>query len=176
MLKSVTANGTDVTDTGIDHQSERAGLRDRSDAHLEVNEVTGTVTAGAEPATDYTVVIFSEDAEKWTAPMTRHVAFARPNQQGRYPGSSICRPGSYYAIAVPYIAQGDWNDPEVLGRLKTNATRVTLTEGESKRSTSSCPGTNRHSPLRLLFEERRRGVLVLLFAPAPSCARRNTRC
>jgi hypothetical protein len=63
--------------------------------------------------------------------MTRYVAFARPNQDGGYRIRDLPA-GSYYAIAVPYIAQGEWNDPEVLGRLRTNATRFTLNEGESQ--------------------------------------------
>jgi hypothetical protein len=40
--------------------------------------------------------------------------------------------GSYYAIAVDYIPQGEWGDPDTLERLKSKATRFTLTEGESK--------------------------------------------
>ena len=40
--------------------------------------------------------------------------------------------GGYYAIAVEYLAQGEWNDPDVLDRLKANATKFSLDEGETK--------------------------------------------
>ena len=130
-LKSVTANGVDVTDTGITIKPNEPVSGIEVTLTSKSTSVSGAVTAGAEPATDYTVVIFSEDVEKWTAPMTRHVGFARPNQDGGYRIRDLPA-GSYYAIAVPYIAQGEWNDPEVLGRLKANATRFTLNEGESQ--------------------------------------------
>ena len=128
-LKSVTMNGTDVTDSGITIKPNDPVGNLEVVLTSKTQEVNGGVTAGSEPATDYTVVVFSEDAEKWTAPMTRYVTFTRPNQQGRYKVTSL-PPGSYYAIAVDYIAQGDWNDPEVLTRLKAQATRFSLSEGE----------------------------------------------
>jgi hypothetical protein len=40
--------------------------------------------------------------------------------------------GDHYAIAVEYLAQGEWGDPDVLERLKSKATRLSVTEGESK--------------------------------------------
>ena len=40
--------------------------------------------------------------------------------------------GRYYAIAVDYLAQGEWNDPDVLERLKAKATSFSLDEGETK--------------------------------------------
>jgi len=131
VLKSVTVDGADVTDTGIAIKPNQPVSGIEVILTQKTTSVTGGVTAGSEPATDYTVVIFAEDVEKWTAPMTRHVAFARPNQEGQYRIRDLPA-GSYYAIAVPYIAQGEWNDPDVLGRLKTNATRFTLAEGEAQ--------------------------------------------
>ena len=63
--------------------------------------------------------------------MTRHVTGVRPNQDGRFQVKNMPA-GSYYAIAVDYIATGDWNDPEVLQRLKSRATRISLEEGATK--------------------------------------------
>jgi hypothetical protein len=80
---------------------------------------------------DYTVVVFSDDPQRWTAPNTRHVAGSRPDQAGRFQLKQL-PPGSYYAIAVDYLPQGEWGDPEVLDRLKDKATRFTLEEGETK--------------------------------------------
>ena len=63
--------------------------------------------------------------------MTRHVTGVRPNQEGRFQVKNMPA-GNYYAIAVDYIATGDWNDPEVLQRLKSRATRFSLDEGAVK--------------------------------------------
>lgn len=131
VLKSVRLNGTDITDHGVDVRPSEPLSGLEVVLTSRTTEVTGGVKAGSEPATDYTVVIFSEDPEKWTAPLPRHIASARPNQQGRFQIRNLPA-GSYYAIALEYIPQGDWNDPDVLDRLKTRASRFTLAEGESQ--------------------------------------------
>jgi hypothetical protein len=131
VLKAVTLNGTDITDTGLDIRSGDpiAGLEVVLTS--KTTEVNGGVKAGNEPATDYTVIMFSDDPDKWRVPMTRHIASARPNQQGRFVVKHLPA-GSYYALALDYIAQGDWNDPDVLDRLKSKATRFTVDEGDVK--------------------------------------------
>ena len=130
-LKSVTANGADVTDTGLHFKPGESVSGVEIVLTSKTTEVNGSVTAGSEPASDYTVVIFPEDTANWTLPMNRHIVSARPNQQGRYQIKNL-PPGSYYAVALSYIAQGEWNDPEVLARLKANATRFSLGEGEAQ--------------------------------------------
>jgi hypothetical protein len=131
VLKAVTLNGTDITDTGVDIRSGDPISGLEVVLTSKATEVNGGVKAGNEPATDYTVVIFSDDPEKWRVPMTRHIASARPNQQGRFQVKHLPA-GSYYAVALEYIAQGDWNDPDVLDRLKSKATRFSLDEGDVK--------------------------------------------
>ena len=42
-------------------------------------------------------------------------------------------PGTYNVVAVDYIENGAWGDPELLERLKPRAKRVTLSEGASER-------------------------------------------
>jgi hypothetical protein len=39
-------------------------------------------------------------------------------------------PGDYLAIAVEYVLDGDWNDPQFLESLRDRASRVSLREGE----------------------------------------------
>jgi protocatechuate 3,4-dioxygenase beta subunit len=129
VLKAIRVDGTDITDTGIDIRPNEPVTGIEVVLTSKTTEVTGAVKAGNDPATDYTVVIFSDDPQKWTAPMSRHIASARPNQEGRFQVKNLPA-GSYYAVALDYIAQGDWNDPEVLDRLKARATRFTLAEGE----------------------------------------------
>jgi hypothetical protein len=132
MLKSVAVNGADVTDTGIEFKSGEALAGLEVVLTSKVTDVSGTVKGSSgQPVKDYTVVVFSDDPERWVVPFSRHVASARPNQAGRFELKSL-PPGGYYAIANEYIAQGEWGDPEVLERLKVKATKFKLDEGESR--------------------------------------------
>jgi Carboxypeptidase regulatory-like domain len=132
MLKSVAVNGADVTDTGIEFKGGEALAGVEVVLTSKVTEVSGTVKGSSgQPVKDYTVVVFSDDPERWVVPASRHVASARPNQAGRFELKSL-PPGGYYAIANEYIAQGEWGDPEVLERLKAKATKFKLDEGESR--------------------------------------------
>ena len=94
-------------------------------------EVNGTVKAGSQQAKDYTVVVFADEPQKWTLPNSRYVTATRPDQEGRFQIKNLPA-GGYYAIAVDYLAQGEWNDPDVLERLKPKATSVSIGEGETK--------------------------------------------
>jgi protocatechuate 3,4-dioxygenase beta subunit len=131
-LKAVEQNGIDVTDLGV----EIKGAEPISGIEIllspKTTEIAGGVSGGDGTAIkDYTVVVFSEDSQKWTVPSTRWVTGTRPDQDGRFRVRGM-PPGSYYAIAVDYIAQGEWSDPELLERLKPKAHRFSLGEGESK--------------------------------------------
>ncbi|HXG54141.1 MAG TPA: carboxypeptidase-like regulatory domain-containing protein, partial [Vicinamibacterales bacterium] len=128
VLKAVRLNGQDISDTGIDVKPGEPVSGLEVVLTSKTTEVNGTVKANNQPANDYTVVIFAEDSQKWTVPMTRHITGARPNQEGRFQVKNMPA-GSYYAVALDYIAQGEWNDPEVLERIKAKATRFTLEDG-----------------------------------------------
>jgi hypothetical protein len=131
VLKSIRVNDTDVTDSVVEVKPNTPLTGIEVVLTSKTTEVAGVVKAGNDPAADYTVVIFAEDPQKWTVPMPRHIASARPNQDGRFQVKNLPA-GSYYAIALDYIAQGDWNDPDLLDRLKTQATRFSLSEGDVK--------------------------------------------
>ena len=131
-LKSVKVNGADVTDTGIDVKAGQAVEGLEIVVTSQLTEVTGGVTGSdGQPVKDYTVVIFSDDEQKWTLPRTRYVAGTRPSQEGRFQVKNLPA-GSYYAVAVDYIAQGEWGDPELLDRLKAKGSRFTLADGDSR--------------------------------------------
>lgn len=131
-LKSIRHSGNDVTDTGVDFKpgAEVPGI----DIVLtnRTTEVTGTVQGGdGKPVTDYTVVIFSQEPQKWTIPQSRYVTGTRADTQGKFQVKNL-PPGSYYAVAVEYIPQGEWGDPDMLDRLKALATSFSLDDGENK--------------------------------------------
>jgi hypothetical protein len=130
-LKSVTSQGSDITDTGIDF-SQGQKLTD-VDVVLssQVTTVNGTVQdSRAKPITDYVVVAFSQDSSKWGY-LTRFVRTARPNQEGRFSLTGL-PPDDYYVVALDYVETGEESDPEQLEKWKSLATRVTLADGETK--------------------------------------------
>jgi len=131
MLKSVRVNGNDVTDTGIDFKAGEAVTGVDVVVTSKLTEVNGTVKAGSEQAKDYTLVVFSDEPQKWSIPNSRFVAGTRPDQEGRFQIKNLPA-GGYLAIAVDYLAQGEWNDPDVLERLKPKATSFSIDEGETK--------------------------------------------
>jgi protocatechuate 3,4-dioxygenase beta subunit len=131
-VKSVRVNGADITDTGMEFKAGEAVTGVEIALTSRLSQVSGTVAGGGgEPVKDYTVVIFADDPQRWTLPNTRYVIGRRPDQNGRFEVKPLPA-GTYYAAAVEYLPEGEWGDPEVLERLKANAKRFTLDEGESK--------------------------------------------
>jgi hypothetical protein len=132
ILKSVKANGENVTDKGLEFKPGE----DVSGIEIELTSKTTGITGGvtddkSQPLKDFTVVVFAEDQAKWTLPQTRWTGSSRPDQDGRFKFNNL-PPGAYYAIAVEYVAQGEWSDPDWLARAAKKATRFTLDEGGTK--------------------------------------------
>ena len=120
IVKAVRVNGVDVTDTGVDFKTARSGRRPRGRrSRRKVTEVTGTVTGGERRAGEglHRRDFLRTTLSSGRVPMHRWVSGRRPDQEGRF---QVREPaaGRLYAVAVDYIAQGEWNDPEVLERLK----------------------------------------------------------
>jgi hypothetical protein len=131
-LKEVTREGTDVTDKGYDFKPGDTVEGFEIVMTTKTQSVTGAVSnAKGEPVKEYTVVVFPEDPQKWAATDSRWMATARPDQQGRFKIASLPS-GSFLAIAVEYVAQGDWRDPVWLERAAKTATLFRLDEGATK--------------------------------------------
>jgi hypothetical protein len=82
------------------------------------------------PVTDGTVVMFADDPERW-GENSAFVRIARPDQQGRYEIRGLPG-GDYLAVALDYLQNGAWNDPEFLESLRRDARRVTIADGASQ--------------------------------------------
>lgn len=131
MLKSVTAGGRDVTDTPVKFAR---GQPEVSDVRLLVSRkgarLTGRVTAqDGKPTGDATIVLFAEQpASRGVG--SRFVRAVRPDDAGAFAIGGIV-PATYYAAAVDFIAEGQWEDPDYLQSLASHATRIELKEGMS---------------------------------------------
>jgi hypothetical protein len=131
-LKRVTFNGEDVTDKGVEFKPGEDVRGLAIELTNRSTSIAGTVTDDKGTAQkDYTVVVFPEDQTKWTLPINRWMSSTRPDQDGRFKVNAL-PPGSYYALAVEFVAAGEWQDPEWLARAAKKATRITLDEGASK--------------------------------------------
>ena len=130
MLKSITVDGTDITDGVYDFKpgNNVTGLvvtiTDR------VTDLTGAVRdALGQPVTDYVLVAFSEDTKLW-GPQSRYVQTARPNQNGTFSIKGL-PPGRYLAAVVPALENGLQNDPAVLEQLRPRARGFSLSDGQT---------------------------------------------
>ena len=130
-LKAVLHNGTDVTDTGIAFKPGETVTGLQVVLSTTSSGVAGSVTDDSgRPVADYAVIVFAEDSTRWGF-MSRHVAMARPDQQGGFQAKNL-PPGRYLAVAVEAVEEGQETDPEFLERLRPLGTAFTLGEGEQR--------------------------------------------
>jgi hypothetical protein len=130
VVKSIRANGRDVTDTALDFRGSEAAsvqvvLTNR------ISEVSGAVKTGGQPVTSASVVLFPEDAAQWAFP-SRRVRMVRVDQNGVFRARSLPSGERYLAVAVDYVEQGEFQDPVFLERMRGRATAFSLAEGENK--------------------------------------------
>jgi hypothetical protein len=130
-LRSVTHEGSDITDTGMDFGPGENVTGIEIELTKEMAGLTGTVHgARGEPTSDFVAVAFANDAAKW-GHMTRYVRTARPDQSGKFLITGLPA-GSYLVVALEYLEPGEEQDPEVLERLRGLGTSVTIKDGEQK--------------------------------------------
>ncbi len=92
--------------------------------------ITGAVRDEKKNAAEGTVIAFAEDSAKWRDG-TRMIRATRPDQRGRFTFKGLPA-GDYLLIALDYVLEGQWNDPEFLDGLKGRAERLALADAESK--------------------------------------------
>jgi hypothetical protein len=108
--------------------------QDVSGIELELTNTITTVSGSVhndrgERVKDYTVVVFSQDKDRWTNP--RHQGVGRPDQDGRFKVSGLPA-GEYFVVAVDRLEPGESSDAEFLDRIQIPATRFSVGEGETK--------------------------------------------
>ena len=129
-VKAVLHAGRDIADVPI----ELASGQTLSDVQVIVTDKATTVSdqladdKGA-PITDGTVIVFANDSARWQS--ARFVRSARPDQQGRWQIKGLPA-GEYLAVAVDYVEDGQWNDPEYLDSIQRYGQKVTLADSASE--------------------------------------------
>jgi hypothetical protein len=131
-LKSITANGRDVSDDPLEVVSaDVAGvvvtLTDRP------SQLSGAVRAeGGTPDRRARVFVFPSDRERWTQPSTgRRMITTGVSRQGTFvlPGLPA---GDYFVVATGESTTANWQEPRMLDALSRTATRVTIRDGEPR--------------------------------------------
>jgi carboxypeptidase family protein len=131
MVKSILHNGRDVADAALEMKSGEQLSGIQVTVTDRVTTVAGQFADDkGVPITDGTVVIFSSEAEKWFD-NSRSVRTARPDLRGQYQIRGL-PPGDYLAVALEYMQDGVWNDPEYLESIRRYAQKLSLKEGESR--------------------------------------------
>jgi hypothetical protein len=139
-LKTVRIAGADVTDSAVDLRGD-----DVDDVEIVISTAGASLTGRTGDAgrvDDYAVVVFPVDATLWS-PHSRHMKLAPSAPDGTFRVSGL-PPGEYWAAARepldPQIDGGAWQDPSFLARLSSEASRVTLADGERRSVTLRIAG------------------------------------
>jgi protocatechuate 3,4-dioxygenase beta subunit len=130
LLKSVTIEGEDVTDTPLDLGGKPSltgvviRMTDkRTQLSGQVSDARGQVLK------DYVVVLLPAE-QKEPVVAARWIRTVRPDSNGRYVAVGL-RPGRYVATAIESIEQGREFSPEFQEQLRRQAREISLKEGES---------------------------------------------
>ena len=130
-VKSIRANGVDVTDVGIEVGGQGAsGIEIEMTNRLQ--RLSGSVAdAKGDRVKDYTVAVFASDRSRWGAATARYFALGRPGDDGQFKVSTL-PPGEYYAVALDTVSPAEWQDPETLERLSRLASTFVLAPGDTR--------------------------------------------
>jgi uncharacterized protein (DUF2141 family) len=94
-------------------------------------ELSGTVLdSSGQPASDYSVVVFTPDRQYWT-PQSRRIQSVRPSAAGKYTVRNLPA-GDYLIAAVVDVEPGEWFDPNYLQQLVGSSLKVSVGDGEKK--------------------------------------------
>ena len=132
-LQSISYNGLDAAETPLDlENTDATGMIFTYTDRL--TEAVGTVRNSAgtsDPAAS--VIVFPADSQTWPAMWLNPRRFRRVRVEatGAFKISPLPA-GSYFLVAIPDEAIGDWQDPSFLDALSRGVSPVTIAEGESK--------------------------------------------
>ena len=131
-VQSVTLDGKDITDRVLDLQEDATNIvvtyTDRA------SKVTGVIRdARGTAAGTAAVLVFPVDPQRWPGNGTtpRQLKSSLASRTGAYTIEGL-PPGDYYVIAIDDGESADWMDPKTLEGLARQATRLSVTAGDTK--------------------------------------------
>jgi hypothetical protein len=132
-LKSVRANGVDVTDEVLAFGLPRDSLAVEVVLTQQGPSIRGkAVDAQGHDSHDYSVVAFSTDPGRWYQ-RSRFMATSKGRPDGTFLVSGLA-PGEYDVVALNTLINaegwGEWQDPDFLRKISASATKVTLADGQ----------------------------------------------
>ncbi len=127
-VKAVLLDGEDITDVPVDLSNRTGTMRIVMTDRL--TSLSGTVQSDR-TTRDHNVVVFTDDATKWTFP-SRFVRAIRADADGRFQIRGLPPGERYFVAALDYLESGEEQDRRLLERLRTRATSVTLGDGEQR--------------------------------------------
>ena len=131
MVKAIRRNDRDISETPLELKSGEQLSEVQVLVTNRVTSVVGQLTDDrGVPLPDGTIVIFADDSAKWGS-ASRFVRTGRPDQQGHYEIKGLPA-GDYLAVAVNYVEDGAWNDPEFLESLRRYAQRLTVGDASTQ--------------------------------------------
>ena len=131
MLKSVTANGVDVSDAALEFRpGDRVSMR--VELTSQITQVTGTVRS-QRSLNGATVVVFADEPAKWTG-TSRFIKTARPTADGQFTIRGLPPHSRYVAVALDFIEPGETQNAEFLQRAKaaSSAAAFSLSAGDQR--------------------------------------------
>lgn len=129
-LKSVVANGQDVTDRKFEIPA--SGLSDLTITFSDLTtELAGAImTSAGGPGTDYFVIAMPADRAYWM-PGSRRIVSTRPDGGGRYQFRGL-PPGEYRIALTTDLVPADLRDTAALERLFAQSVAITIGVAEKK--------------------------------------------
>jgi hypothetical protein len=131
MVKTIRHSAIDIADAVLEPRSGEDYSNVEVVISNKVTTVSGLLTdANGAPIADGTVIVFSTESDRWSEG-SRFVRSARPDQQGQYQIKGLPG-GEYFAVAIDYVQDGMWNDPEYLESIRSRALRFLLSDVETR--------------------------------------------
>jgi len=131
VVESIQLDGRDITDETIEARGGDTLSNVQVVIDNKVNIVAGSVTDATGAATsDGTVIVFADDSGRWVED-SRFVRSARPDQRGAFQIKGLPA-GDYLAVALDYVADGSWNDPEYLDSIRRYGQRIKLADSSTQ--------------------------------------------
>lgn len=133
-VQSITVDGTDITDRVLDLHSDLTSIVvTMTDQPTKLSGIVRDVRGVASPTA--IVVVFPVDREQWSGygESPRNLKSALTTSAGLYTFDSL-PPGDYQVIAIEPADADDWQDPARLEAFVNDATRLTITAGETSKT------------------------------------------